>query len=277
MNYIFFGTPDFAAIILKKLIDAGYPPKAVVCNPDRPAGRRKVLTAPAVKLKTEDLKLKTTILQPEILDAAFITQLKSFNADFAVLAAYGKILPKEIITLFPKGIVGVHPSLLPKYRGATPIQSVFLNGEKETGTSLFILDAKVDHGLILAQEKLAINELDTRITLEKKLALLSADLLIKTLLDWVEGKIKPKTQIESEATYTKKIATEDGFVDLEKDDPLLIYRKIKALNPEPGVYAFITKGDKKIRLKILEAELRDGKLILTKVQEEGKRPRSFGL
>ena len=275
MDYIFFGTPEFARIILEKLIKAGMPPKALICNPDRPVGRKKTLTPPPTKQLVVESKKPIDILQPENLDAEFIDELKKYNVKFAVLAAYGKILPKELINLFPKGIVGVHPSLLPEYRGATPIQSVLLEGKNKTGTSLFILDEKVDHGLVLAQKSLSIEKDDTRVSLEKKLAELSADLLIETLPKWIGGKITPQKQNETKATSTKKISTEDGFVNLEKDDPVIIYRKIKALNPEPGVFTFIEKNGKEIRLKILEAELKGGKLVLKKVQEEGGIARNF--
>ncbi|MBI2024577.1 MAG: methionyl-tRNA formyltransferase [Candidatus Harrisonbacteria bacterium] len=268
MKYVFFGTPEFAAIILEKLIKAGMPPAVVVCNPDRPVGREKILTPPPAKFSAE--KYNIPILQPEVLDSRF--QLLDSSFDFFVVAAYAKILPKEIIELPRLGTMGVHPSLLPKYRGATPIQSAILAGEKETGTTIFLLDEKVDHGPMLVTGQLDITTSDNYETLLKKLAELSGDLLIKTLPQFIAGKMKPIPQDETKATYTKKFTTEDAKVDLEKDDPEMILRKIRALNPEPGVFALSqSKGGLK-RTKILDADLKDGKIHPTKIQIAGKKP-----
>ena len=277
MRYIFFGSPEFAAIILGKLLKAGMPPILVICNPDRPAGRKKIITPPPVKQLITDNQQPIEILQPEnIKDIS--AKIKAINADVFIVAAYAKILPKEIIELPRLGTIGVHPSLLPKYRGSTPIQSVILNGETETGTTLFLIDEKVDHGAILATDRLPIVENDSYETLLKKLAELSGNLIVKTLPEYITGKIIPKPQNESEATYTKKIKTEDAFVDLEilqkaqdgtsPEDAKKITRKIRALNPEPGTWTIINGK----RTKILEAELSEGKLKLKKIQTEGKKP-----
>lgn len=271
MNYIFFGSPKFAEIILKKLIDAQLPPTLVVCNPDRPFGRKNILTAPPTKTLAAAHGIPT--LQPETLDERFKFQIQSFASDFFVVAAYAKILPLEVIAIPRLGVIGVHPSLLPKYRGATPIQSAILAGETETGTTLFLIDERVDHGPALACRTLHIAYEDTYETLLEKLADESGRLLIETLPKFLAGKVLPQTQNESEATYTKKFATNDGFVDLQKDAPEFMWRKIRALNPDPGVYAFEQKGGKKIRVKLLKAELRGGKLVPTLVQYEGEKPR----
>lgn len=279
MRYVFFGSPRFAEIILKKLITAGMPPAAVVCNPDRPFGRKKILTPPPVKqliaaLRTSDFGHRTipAVLQPETLDAAFISTLRGLAPDLAIVAAYAKILQKEVIAVPRLGTIGVHPSLLPKYRGATPVQSAILAGETETGTTLFLIDERVDHGPTLAYGKLRIANGDTYETLIQTLAEMSGDLLVETLPKFIAGEIVPQTQDEATATYTKKFVTEDGFVDLVKDAPELIWRKIRALNPNPGVYTFVEKNGKKVRRKLLRAELRDGKLIPTLIQYEGGRP-----
>lgn len=268
MRYLFFGTPEFAAIILEKLITAGMPPALVICNPDRPAGRKKIITPPPAKILAE--KNKIPVWQPETLTnfKSEILNFKLGEIDFAVVAAYAKILPKEIIELPRLSTIGVHPSLLPKYRGSTPIQSVILNDEKETGTTLFLIDEKVDHGAILAVDHLPIIENDTYETLLKKLAELSGNLLVKTLPQYINEKITPQTQNETEATYTKKLATQDAFVNLTKDTPESIIRKIHALNPEPGTWTILNEK----RTKILEAEIIEGKLKLKKIQIEGKKP-----
>jgi len=272
-KYIFWGTPDFAAIILEKLVKAGFLPEAVVCNPDRPVGRKKIITPPLVKqLALNNKKWQTEILQPEEFTEDFKLQLSGLKPDFFVIAAYGKIIPKEILEIPRLGAVVVHPSLLPKYRGASPIQSVILNGEKETGTTLFLADEKVDHGKILAASALLLEANDNYGSLLKKLAELSGNLLVEKLPKFVKGEITPLVQDEAQATYTKKFITEDSYVNLEKDEPVVIERKARALNPEPGVWTNLNSK----RTKILEVELTpDGKIKLKKIQFEGKRPTIF--
>lgn len=285
-KFIFWGTPDFAAVVLEKLIKADWLPAAVVCNPDRPVGRKKIITPPPVKRFIINGKLQTEILQPEKLDAEFKVKVSDFKPDFFVVASYGKIIPKEILDIPRLGTIVVHPSLLPKYRGSTPIQSAILNGEAETGTTLILADEKVDHGQIIAQKALENNELGIMNydNLELKLAELSGDLLVEILPKYLNGEITPLTQDESQATYTKKFITQDGYVDpdalrkaqvgagLEKDEAVMIERKVRALNPEPGVW---TMKDGK-RMKILEAELTpDKKLKLKVIQFEGKKPLAY--
>jgi len=275
MKYIFFGTPNFAAIILEKLIKAGFIPEAVICNPDRPVGRKKIITPPPTKISAQ--KYGITILQPEIL-ANYKSQITNYKPDLFIVAAYAKIIPKEILEIPRFGVIGVHPSLLPKYRGSSPIQFAILNGDEETGVTLYLMDDKMDHGPILKNYKLQItNYKFTYEELLKKLAELGADLLIETLPKFLKGEITLLPQDENQATYTKKFKTEDGYVDLEKDDPLLIERKIRALNPEPGVFTFINKK----RIKLLEAKIEKSNnqesVIITKIQPEGKKPQSASI
>lgn len=266
MNYIFFGTPDFAAIILEKLVYAGMVPARVVANPDRPAGRKKIITPPPVKQLILDNAWNIPLIQPENLSKSDFDRR---GADVGVLAAYGKIIPQEIIDLFPKGIIAVHPSLLPRYRGATPIQTAILNGDAETGTTLFVMDEKIDHGKTISHAQCPISNEDTYETLVKKLADMSANLLIHALPRYMRGEIKPQAQDDAQATYTKKFTAQDGFVDLEKDAPEKIGRMVRALNPEPGVY---TVKDAK-RIKILDAEVREGNLVFKKIQFAGEMPK----
>lgn len=266
MKYVFWGSPEFAKIVLEKLIEAGFLPAAVVCNPDRPVGRKKVITPPPVKRLIAERKAPIEIFQPENLNA-ISDKLSALRSDFFIVAAYSKILPKEIIAVPRLGTVGVHPSLLPKYRGATPIQSAIINGEMETGVTLFMIDEKVDHGPVATQRKLQIANRNYT-ELEKGLAEIAGDLLVETLPKLEQGQIKPQPQDETKATFTKKFRTEDGEVNLEKDSPEMILRKIRAFNPEPGAYN-IQNGK---RVKLLEAELADGKLKLKKIQVEGKNP-----
>ena len=245
LRYVFLGGQEslFAEIILQNLKLAGWEPLAAIRNAKAP-------------------------LDPEYL--------QSLQADFFLVAAFAKILKKEIIGIPLKGTVGVHPSLLPQYRGASPIQSALLNDEKITGTSIFIIDEKVDHGPIVAQEKLPVTAADTYATLLKRLAELSSRLCLKALPDWLSGDLKPTVQDEAMASYTKKFNSDAGRVDLKKDRPKELWLKIRALNPEPSVYAMIQlKNGKEMRLKLLEAKLENSKLRLIAVQPEGKKPMPY--
>lgn len=290
LNFVFFGSPEFAAIILEKLINAGFVPEAIVCNPDKPVGRKRIITPPPVKTRIMNyesrIKHKITILQPEILDENFRNSLFTIHDsfDFFLVAAYAKIIPKKILGVPHLGTIGVHPSLLPKYRGSSPIQTVILNGETETGTTLFLIDEKMDHGPIIAKSEIRISKSEAYEALMKKLAELSAEILIETLPN-IEEKIKNATpQNEAMTTYTKKIKTEDAYIEPEilaavmqegeprsdkREKAIEIDRKIRALNPEPGAW---TIKDSR-RMKILESELSgDGKLLLKKIQFEGGKP-----
>jgi methionyl-tRNA formyltransferase len=273
MKYLFFGTPEFAAIILEKLIKAGFSPEAVVCNPDRAVGRKKIITAPAAKVIAQ--KYNIPVLQPENLELGIrnweFKKIKNIIFDFFVVAAYAKILPKKILEIPKRGAIGVHPSLLPKYRGPTPIQSAILNGETETGVTLFLLDEKVDHGPIVSNVQCQMSNADTYETLLKKLADLSANLLIETAPKFIKGEIKPRPQNEAEATYTKKFSLEDAYADLEKDEPEIIIRKIRALNPEPGVWTIKQIQGKPQRIKIVAAEIENRRLKITKAYAAGEK------
>ncbi len=180
--------------------------------------------------------------------------LKKLNPDICIVAAYGKIIPKEWLEVPKYGFLNIHPSLLPKYRGASPIQAVILNGGKETGVTIILMDEKVDHGPILAKREFSIFnfQFSKYKELEKELAELGSDLLIETLPKWIEGKIKPKEQNHKEATYTKKFSWPDGKIDWQKQAKE-VERQIRALNPEPGTW---TTWNSKI-LKILEAKIYD--------------------
>ena len=185
-------------------------------------------------------------------------------ANVDVVAAYAKILPQEVLEIPRLGTIGVHPSLLPKYRGASPIQSAILQGEEETGVALFLLDEKVDHGLVLADTKLQIENRNYE-ELEKVLAELGGELLVKTLPKFVKGEVNPLPQNEAEATFTRKFKTEDGFIepdnltaaeggaDLEKAEE--IERKIRAFYPEPGAWTILNEK----RTKLLSADREESK------------------
>ncbi|MBI3638549.1 methionyl-tRNA formyltransferase, partial [Candidatus Wolfebacteria bacterium] len=213
IKYVFFGTPEFSATILEKLIKAGFIPSAVVCNPDKPVGRKQILTAPAAKIVMSNKKLEIRVMQPEKLDSSFISRLSSLESDFFVVASYAKIIPKEILEIPKLGSIGVHPSLLPKHRGASPIQTTILNGDEKTGVSLFLMDEKTDHGPVLATSHLPLVNSENYETLMRKLAELGGDLLVEILPKFATDEIKPQIQDKSQATFTKKFRTEDGFIE----------------------------------------------------------------
>lgn len=284
MRYIFFGSPKFAAIILEKLVNAGIYPEAVVCNPDRPAGRKKIITPPPVKARIMNYELgirnKIKILQPEKLDS-LASHLLSLKPDLFIVAAYANIISKQILEIPKMGTVGVHPSILPKHRGSSPIQTAILNNDEKTGVALYLMNEKMDNGPIIAQSEIKITAQNYE-KLSEELANNGADLLIETLPKFLRGEITPKKQDHNQATFTKKFTTQDAFIEpeeLEKavniggEIAIKNYNKIRALNPEPGTWTLQQAQGKPQRMKILEAGLIDeNKLKLKTIQFEGRRP-----
>jgi len=271
INYIFFGTPRFAAVVLERLIADGMPPLLVVANPDRPAGRKQTPTPPHTKIIAEEAGIP--VLQPEKIDAGFIETLRGHGAECYMVAAYGKILPAELLAIPPKGAIGIHPSLLPQHRGASPIQAAILEGDAATGVTLYLLDERTDHGPILGQETLVLKGEETYRELEEALAMMGAKLALALLPRYLAGELSPAPQDHARATFTGKFKTEDGFVEFGKDKPEIIARKVRALAEEPGVY---TVRDGK-RLKLLAVELRPEGWVATRTQWEGKTPQDAGL
>lgn len=272
-KYVFFGTPEFAESVLRELIDAKLPPALVVCNPDRPVGREKTITPPLTKVLAK--KHGIEVWQPEDMKGGLEKLGTKDEYDFFVVAAYGKILPQALLNLPRLGVVGVHPSLLPKYRGASPIQSVILAGETETGVSLFMVDELVDHGPVIAQEKIPVAPNENYLSLEAKLARLGGQLMAKTIPNILSGQVTLNTQIEEYANLTKKFDSKNSYVDITNDNPIVIERMIRALNPEPGVWTdrYVKAMGK--RVKLLEAKIEKGKLILKKIHVEGGKPQSL--
>ncbi len=252
---IFFGTPEFSAIILKKLINSPFSPIAVVTASDKPEGRKQILIPS--KVKKLSIKENISVLQPTSLrnNPQIVKELTNLKSDLFIVAAYGLILPKEVLNIPRKGCINIHPSLLPKYRGASPIQETILNGDQETGTTLILMDEKMDHGPIISDLKFKI--VDLKITypiLSNKLAKLSSQLLIETLPKFLAKKIKPIKQNHRQATFVKRINKEDGKIDWTKS-ATEIERMTRAYRPWPGTYTtFMTKKIKIIQVEILEID-----------------------
>lgn len=234
MKIVFFGSANVALPILEKL-NKQHQILAVVTNPDAPAGRSKTFEETPVSALAKELKFKT--FKPERVKGnnEFLEELKTLAADIFVVVAYGTIMPSEVINLPPLKTVNVHFSALPKYRGPSPIQSTLLNGEGQTGTSIFILNEGIDSGPLLAQKIVNIEPDDNFFTLSDRLAHVSADLLLQTLSDYQSGKITPLPQDESQASFTKIISKQNGKIEWQKTAQE-IYNQFRAFYPWPGIW-----------------------------------------
>jgi methionyl-tRNA formyltransferase len=260
---IFFGTPDYVIPILESL-HKYHKLVAVVTQPPKEVGRKKIKTFSAVDNWAHKRKIPV------------ITNLSTREfpeANLGVVASFGQIIPQSVIDYFPNGILNIHPSLLPKYRGASPIQQQIIDGVTQTGVSIIKMDRLMDHGPVISQFAEQIDKTDTNEILREKLFERSAQFLIDLIPNYLSGKINLKPQNENEATFTKILNREDGLITQNevKKNPEQVERKLRALNPWPGVYLII---DGK-RIKILNGHLDEGKLVLDKVQLEGKRAVSF--
>ncbi|MEK7625258.1 MAG: methionyl-tRNA formyltransferase [Patescibacteria group bacterium] len=245
---IFFGTQNFGAGILRCLIESEkYDLVAVITQPDRKIGRDQATQKSPVKILAEQHHLR--VLQPETL--------KNWTLDIgvwnlAIVCQYGLIIPKSILELPKHGFINVHTSLLPEYRGASPIQTAIVNGEAVTGVTIMLMDEKMDRGPILSQTKIQIAPDDTYPDLSEKMEPLAQNLLLKTLIEYLEGGIKPQTQDENGATFCKMFSRDDGRIDWQKSSAE-IYNQYRGLTPWPGVWTSLNKKRLKL-LKIRPAE-----------------------
>lgn len=247
MRVIFMGTPLFSVSVLERLLDDGYDVVAVYTQPDRPSGRgRQAAPSP---VKETALKAGLHIEEPTTFKGeAVVDHMQSFEPDITVVASYGHILPQRVIDVPRLDTLNIHPSLLPKYRGPSPIAGALLAGESETGVTVMTVLPKVDSGHILAQSKLTITDEDTTASLTPKLFAMGADLLIDTIPKLISGEITPQPQDESKATYTRMFTKEDGLIDWSLP-AVQIDRMIRALQPWPTCHT-LWNGK---TLKILQA------------------------
>ena len=234
MAIVFLGTPAFAVPSLRRLAVEGYAIAAVYTQPDRPAGRGRRLTPPPVK--TAALAMGLPVRQPESLrDPSPLAELASLHPEVGIGVAYGQILRQEVLAIPAKGVLNLHPSLLPRHRGASPIPAAILSGDPETGVSIILMDPGMDSGPILAQRSLPIEDQDTTGTLAEKLALLAASLLAETLPGWLRDEIDPQPQDHSLATKTPLLKKEHGAIDWSLP-AVQTWRQVRAHNPWPGAY-----------------------------------------
>ena len=265
MNFVFFGTPDVAEETLEILKESGFLPSLIVTSPDKPQGRKMLITPPPVKVWA--IENNIPYIQPEKIKGG---DLKN-NFDLAIVVAYGKLLSEEIINTPKLGSINIHYSLLPKYRGASPVESAILNGETETGVTIQRMEYKMDSGAILAQEETKIGENETAPELRHRLIKIGGELLVKILPEFVDGKIKPVPQNESLASVCKKIKKEDGLVNLATEPPSVLYNQFRAYASWPRTFFF--KDGK--RIIITDAILQDNQFVIKKVLPEGKKEVSW--
>ncbi|MEI7620975.1 MAG: methionyl-tRNA formyltransferase [Candidatus Moraniibacteriota bacterium] len=295
LRVVFMGTSELSAKILEVLLAEHYNLVGVFTKADKKIGREQTLTAPTVKLLAE--KNNLPVFQPSTFrNAQAVAQLQELKPDLIIVAAFGKILPKNVLEIPAFGCLNVHVSLLPKYRGPSPVQNALLCGETETGTTIMLMDEGVDTGDVLAQEKLPIKDADNTATLMSKLADQGAELLLKTLPLWIEKKIQPSKQDQTRASLCQLIEREDGHLSWVGDSAETIFNRYRALTPWPGIFSFYKNNAGVIRIKLLEIELQkenpqiikkygevfetangigvqttDGVILIKQLQQEGKK------
>lgn len=264
-KFVFFGTPELARETLDVLEAHGFIPSAIVTAPDKPTGRHFTLTPTPVKVWAQTHHIP--LLTPTMLDEKVHADIQAIGASFGIVVAYGKILPESLLQLFPKGLLNIHYSLLPKYRGASPVESAILHNESETGVTIQKIHAKMDYGPIVAHTITAISANETGPELRRRLTGLGATLLVTTVPKWIQNEIQPIEQNHEVATFCKKIKKEDGEIKLD-DDPQINWNKYRAYFGWPGTFFFDERGK---RVKITKATLKDGKFVIEKVIPEGKK------
>jgi len=290
MRTIYMGTPEFAVPCLDALVEAGIEVPLVVTRPDKPAGRGKRLQAPPVKQRAEALGIP--VFQPRTLrDEAAQARLREVRADAMAVVAFGAILPNEVLEMTSLGAVNVHASLLPRYRGSSPINWVIVNGERESGVTTMFMGEGIDTGDILLQERIDLDPRETAATLHDRLAHLGGPLLVETLRRLERGDLPPTPQDEADALYIPKLTREDGRLDwsLPADE---LDRRIRGFTPWPGAFTYLdghrlsVHAAHPVERKPAQAAGRveavdDGAIVvacgrgclsITELQPEGKRP-----
>ena len=270
--FIFFGTGTIASGALSAMQQAGLVPAVIVTTPDRPVGRKQILTASPVGQWATERGIET--YKPEKLDEQFVQQIinirDQLNVQCFAVIDYGTFLPKRLIDAAPHGILNMHPSLLPRLRGPSPIRSAILTDEKNTGITVMLVDEEMDHGPVVAQKKIPVPQWPPRgRELDELLSSEGGKLLAEILPLWVSGDIEAQPQNHDIATYCKQFAKEDGLLDLSADAYQNLL-KIRAFDGWPGTYTFFEKDGKQIRVQVLDAHIENKKLILDIVKPEGK-------
>jgi methionyl-tRNA formyltransferase len=255
---VFMGTPQFAVTMLESLLRSSYQVLAVYTQPDKPAGRGRPVVFPPVKKVA--LERQIPVIQPETFKSSEVMErLASFQPELIVVAAFGCILPQEVLSLPKFACLNVHPSLLPRHRGPSPVANTILCGDELTGVTIMVMDAGLDTGPILAQKKVGISFMDTTGSLGSKLADVGAALLLETLPKWLGGELKPQAQDEAQATYSKLITSKDAEIDWHLS-ALELWRMVRAYNPWPSCYAWCQGKRLKIHKVIPLGDVGDGEI-----------------
>lgn len=277
---VFFGTSEFSIHVLEQLIQRGVTPVAIVTVADRPAGRKMELTPPPLKVWATEHSM--TYFQFEKLkDENTIATLKAIEADVFIVASYGKIIPEVILDIPEHGALNVHPSLLPKLRGATPLQTSIMQDMQYTGVSIIKMDKEMDHGPLVATHEEEVSPWpQTYPELERYLAIKGADILVDTLVDYISGDLVPTEQVHEDATYTTKIEKQDGLIsldDLVGDTGWSTFLKYNAFYGGPGLFFFARKDNSDIRVKVKEASWNTAleTMEILRVVPEGKKEMSW--
>ncbi|MFA6554262.1 MAG: methionyl-tRNA formyltransferase [Candidatus Paceibacterota bacterium] len=286
--FSFFGSSRFSVIVLEQLFRKGLIPSYIITTVDKPIGRKQIITANVVKQWANEKNIP--VYDPAKLNQEFVDQLIKLNKNtdgsekcpVFLVASYGKIIPKVIIDLPSRKTLNIHPSLLPKYRGPSPLPSAMLDDDKKTGVTIMRIDEEMDHGPIVAKKEVVVTEWPIYEKYEAMMADEGAKLFAEILPKWIAGEIKEQEQDHSIATYTKKITKEDGLIDLS-GDAYTNFRKIQAYHEWPKAYFFMkhtarstgSGQDKEIRVKITEASFSDGQLKIQKVIPEGAKEMAY--
>jgi len=272
LNFAFFGTPDVASRTLDILYMSGYIPSVVTTSPDARSGRGMHMVPSPVSIWADEHSIPC--LKPSKIDDEFLEAFKKFNIDLSIVVAYGKILPEVLIKNPALGTINIHYSLLPKYRGASPLEQALLHGDTTTGVTIQQMEYKLDSGAILAREEINIDINETKSTLKNTLIDLGGNTLVDLIPKIINNNINPEIQDEAGASYCKKIKKEDGEID-PSINHIENYNKYRAYDVWPGIYFFIQKHGKNTRVKILKASYENNTFIIERVIPEGKKEISY--
>lgn len=290
LSYIFFGTPEFCEPVLRALKEAGRPPLAVVCQPDRPKGRGRKLESPPVKRWAQECSVE--VLQPDkCKDQGFLEHIRELNPDLGLVFAFGQLLPKELLDIPAQGFINIHPSLLPRYRGAAPIQWALINGDEETGVTILKVTPKLDDGDLLLQQSTRVDPLENAVELGERLAGLGANLAVQALELLEKDQAKFTPQDEAQVVWAPALTKDDGRIDWTQTTRSL-HDRIRGVQPWPGAATVLHGKTLKVHRaepgpaeapraeagQVIKAEgeellvrTGDGLLSLLEVQLEGKK------
>ncbi len=271
-RFAYFGTPYVARDTLEILIARGFTPAVVVTSPDAPKGRGLTLTPS--ETKTLAVERGIPVLSPEKITDVVVSEIASYECEYAVVVAYGKILPQKLIDAFPLGLLNIHYSLLPKYRGASPVESALLNGDMVTGVAIQKMVKELDAGDILALKEVVIDPNETTKELRPRLIALGAELLTEVLPSLESGTAVFTPQDASQMTHFGKIDKSEGLLDLNGDAGTN-WNKYRAYAESPGTYFFAQKNGKDMRVKIIKASLQNGVFTPERVVPEGKKEMNY--